>query len=114
MYKERWWSEDEVVKLRFLYVSGRPFEEIKDALPRRTSNAIRQKASRLGLRRPVESNSLCDSQMVLRCSDGNGDGDDYLFKCSLCGHWIRVDFSEEAEDRVIVCPRCQSTCRYVV
>jgi DNA-directed RNA polymerase subunit RPC12/RpoP len=113
MLGRRLWTEEEVGKLRSFYVSGRPFEEIDSAFPNRTANAIRQKASRLGLRRPTASHSLLDSQAVIRCSDGNGDEWEYLFKCSVCGSWIHVNLTEEDEDRTIICRKCHAVLKYV-
>ncbi len=112
MFERRLWTEEEVGRLKNLYLSGRPFEEVVNAFPKRSTNAIRQKASRLGLRRPPVSPSLLLSQSVLRCSDGNGD-DDYLFKCGVCGSWIHVSLMDEVDDRVIVCRKCQTVSKYV-
>ena len=38
--------------LRFMYLAGTSFDEIGEAFPERSPNAIRLKASRLGLKRP--------------------------------------------------------------
>jgi hypothetical protein len=47
------WSQEELKKLRELYPrSDKTIEEIVSQLPGRTQNAIRLKASRLGLIRP--------------------------------------------------------------
>lgn len=112
MLGHRLWTEEEVGKLQLLYTSGTAFEEIARALPKRSANAIRQKASRLGLKRPTVSHLLLESQPVLRCSNGDG-GDEYLFKCSSCGSWIHVNVREEEDDRTIICPQCSTICKYV-
>ena len=113
MSRQRLWTEEEIKKLEILYISGKAFEEIVDALPKRSANAIRQKASRLGLRRPAISSSLFNSQKVLRCSDGNGEAEEYLFKCSGCGSWVHVNLYDEDEDRIIVCRQCHTIYKYV-
>jgi DNA-directed RNA polymerase subunit RPC12/RpoP len=113
MLERRLWSKEEVGKLKLLYLSVRPFEDIIDTFPMRTANAIRQKASRLGLRRPIVSHSLLESQTVLRCTDGNGGDEEYLFKCGSCGSWIHVNLMDDVENRTIVCSKCNTTSRYV-
>jgi DNA-directed RNA polymerase subunit RPC12/RpoP len=107
------WTEKEVSRLRILYESLGSFEEVAKAFPSRTANAIRQKASRLGLKRPLVTSPFCESQTVLQCSNGGGDSEEYLFKCGSCGKWILVDL-EEAEDKTIVCPDCTTVCVFVM
>jgi len=113
MLGRRLWTEEEVGRLRALYTSGRAFEEIMNAFPERTDSAIRQKASRLGLKRPTISHPLFNSQAVLRCSDGNKAEEDYLFKCGGCGGWIHVNMYDGADDRTVVCHQCNTVLRYV-
>lgn len=113
MSRQRLWTEKEIKKLELLYPSGRAFEEIVDAFPKRSANAIRQKASRLGLRRPTISPSLFNSQNVLSCSDENGEAEEYLFKCSGCGSWIHVNLYDEDEGQIIVCRQCHTIYRHV-
>ncbi|UCH57046.1 MAG: hypothetical protein JSV18_06835 [Candidatus Bathyarchaeota archaeon] len=113
MLRRSAWTKEETERLKLLYISGRSFEEIKRELPNRSSNAIRLKASRLGLRRPTISTPFLVTQNVLRFSDGDGNSD-LLFKCSGCGSWMHVDVEDdEAEVQTIVCRQCQSICRYV-
>jgi hypothetical protein len=107
------WTEEETKRLRLLYVSGTSFDEIEDEFPTRSSNAIRQKASRLGLRRPTLRASMNSSQNVLRISGGNGELEDFLFRCGGCGSWIHANLNGEADDRTIVCRQCQTVLRYV-
>ena len=108
----RVWTEGEIETLRSLYLSGRAFEEVDNALPLRSPSAIRQKASRMGLKRPVVSHSLCDSRHVLKCTNG-ADGDGYLFKCAECGGWIHVDSDDSGEGQTVVCPTCETICKFV-
>lgn len=111
MSRKRLWTEEEIKKLELLYISEGTFEEIVSAFPKRSANAIRQKASRLGLRRPTISPSLFNSQTVLRCSNGNEEAEEYLFKCSGCGSWVHMNSYDE--NRVIVCRQCQTIYKYV-
>jgi hypothetical protein len=113
MLDRRLWTDEEMDMLRVLYISGRGFDEIDTAFPERSANAIRQKASRLGVKRPVVSHSLCESKSVLRCSDGNGGDDAFLFKCGDCGNWIHVDSPDQHENQAVVCPQCKAVSRYV-
>ena len=114
MSRARLWTDEEIKKLELLYLSGKAIEEIMNDFQERSANAIRQKASRLGLRRPLISPSFIKSQKVLRCSNGNRETEEFLFRCSDCGNWIHVNLSdEEKEDRFIVCRQCQNSYRYV-
>lgn len=113
MPRPRKWTEEEIDRLRRLYTSERSFDEIVEVFPERTTNAIRQKASRLGVKRPTLPSSLCQSSNILLCSEGNGNSKGYLFRCSECGSWIQVDGEDEASDRIIVCSTCHAT-SYIV
>ena len=114
MSRQSLWTEEETKRLRLLYLSGTSFEEIEEEFSTRSSNAIRLKASRLGLRRPNMLASVNSSQNTLRISDGNGGIEDLLFKCGGCGSWIHANLNGEADDRTIICSRCQTMLRYVV
>jgi len=104
------WTEAEIRRLGILYPSEKLFDEIVEAFPDRTSNAIRMKASRLGLRRLTPS-SVGRSQGILLFSDGNGDYSSYLLKCSNCSSWIQVNGDDETDgSSVAVCDKCGSTC----
>ena len=97
----RRWTREEIERLKALYASDIPFEEIVKAFPGRSPNAIRLKASRLGLRRlhpPAEARSLIVQE---------GDVERLLVKCGVCGHWMEV---EDADRGFILCERCGSPC----
>lgn len=106
------WTNSEISTLKKMYIADTAFEEIREAFPLRTVNAIRQKASRLGLRRPVIKSSLIDSQSSIKCS-ANGSDEVYLFKCIDCGHWIQVNISSEKDNQTIHCPRCHSVSKFI-
>jgi len=105
------WTREEIGRLKRLYPSERSFEEIVKAFPHRTSNAVRLKASRLGLRRPTITVSACPSQTILICSEG-GEHNGYLFRCSNCGSWIQVD-NRILDGGAITCRMCGSPCLLV-
>jgi hypothetical protein len=107
------WSDEEEVKLRTLYISARSFEEIDKEFPDRSPNAIRIKASRLGLRRPEVSVSNNETPNMLKLSNGD-DSEENFFKCSGCGGWIHYEMDDEDDVNTIVCPQCKSVCRYIV
>jgi DNA-directed RNA polymerase subunit RPC12/RpoP len=111
MYKQ--WTEEEVAQLRRLYLSETAFEDIQAHFPRRSKDAIRQKASRLGLKRPILSHSLIDSRSVLKGFNGYGGKEEYLFKCSECGSWIPMNMDDDTNDKMIVCKQCSSVCTFV-
>lgn len=103
------WTEEEIRKLKLLYPSEMSFEEIVRAFSNRTPNAIRLKASRLGLKRPTIPSSVCQSHTVLLCSEASGKFNGYLFRCGDCGNWIQVNREEEAADSgLVVCSTCGS------
>jgi DNA-directed RNA polymerase subunit RPC12/RpoP len=106
------WSEKEEDRLRALYISTESFEDIVREFPRRTTNAIRIKASRLGIKRPSVTSSKIEAPNVLKFLNGNGRDEDYFFKCSGCGNWIHVNLDDD-KIKTIICPDCNSACRYV-
>jgi len=112
MSRRSLWTEEETEKLRSMYISGSSFEEIEYEFSARSSNAIRQKASRLGLRRHATLASINSFQNVLRISDGNGGVEDLIFRCSGCGSWIHANLNGGADDKTIVCRQCQTILRY--
>lgn len=111
MYRQ--WTKEEVAQLRRLYMSETAFEELRVFFPRRSKDAIRQKASRMGLKRPILSHSLIDSRPVLKCTNGDGGKEEYLFKCSECGSWIHMNLDDDINEKMIVCKQCSSVCKYV-
>ena len=111
--KGRLWTDIEIGRLKEMYVTGSGFEEILKAFPQRSQNAIRQKASRLGLKRPVVKSKLIDAQSLIRCRE-NGNDNVYLFKCAECGGWIKVNMNNGGETYNIQCPSCSSVCKYII
>ena len=107
------WSEVEKRMLRFMYLAGTSFDEIGQAFPKRSPNAIRLKASRLGLKRPHISSPILESPNVLRFSDGNGDSG-FFFRCSGCGSWTHAKIEGEEDVHTMECRECGTVCRYVV
>jgi hypothetical protein len=102
------WSDEEVERLEELYTSSMPFDEIVVHFPLRTSNAIRLKASRLGLRRPtIPTNFIQTKRVKFQSVDDNGFTG-YLIKCNKCGEWIQLDSLDESLTQTICCPECES------
>ena len=102
------WSDEEVERLEKLYTSNMTFDEVVVHFPKRTSNAIRLKASRLGLRRPTIPTNLIQTKKVKFQSVGDDDSKGYLIKCNECGGWIQVDSFEDSMTITICCPQCDS------
>ena len=103
------WTKEEIEKLKRLYTSEMSFEEIVKIFSKRTPNAIRLKASRLGLKRLTIPSSLFPSNTILLCSEANGKFNGYLFRCGDCGSWIQVNREKEAADSgLVVCSICGS------
>jgi hypothetical protein len=62
------WSQEELKKLKELYPRpDKTIEEIVSQLPGRTQNAIRLKASRLGLTRPFTFRLMPNSTLCPHC-----------------------------------------------
>ena len=102
------WTDEEVARLHELYGSNRTFEEIEVEFPLRTSNAIRLKASRLGIRRPLIPGHFFQSTPHLFRS-GNSDGNDgFILKCNQCGSWVQVEKDIEKQASVLNCGHCGS------
>jgi len=105
MVKIQEWTDEEVKLLRDLYTSNKTFEEIVERFPKRTENAIRLKASRLGIKRPILGNVIHVQPLMYK----SGKGDDlsgYLMKCKECGSWIQVDDDSRNRSTVISCNKC--------
>lgn len=108
MPRVREWTDAEVHRLKELYTSTKSFEEIIMEFPARTSNAIRLKASRLGLRRPTLETHLMNAQKVVIQSVGDDAVKGYLLKCRECGAWIHADKMVGGILLTISCGECGS------
>ncbi len=105
MVKVKEWTDEEVELLRDLYTSNKTFDEIVERFPRRTENAIRLKASRLGIKRPLIGNVIHVKPLMYK-SGGNGGTSGYLMKCKECGSWIQVDDNSRNRSTVLSCGKC--------
>lgn len=106
------WTDEEVAKLYELYGSNKTFEEIELEFPMRTSNAIRLKASRLGIRRPLILGNIVQAKPVMfKTSDDNGK-DGILIKCKQCKTWVQIDGDKAAHASVLSCGQCGSLYQY--
>jgi hypothetical protein len=106
MARTRAWTDDEEEKLRELYSSTMSFDEITLEFPWRTSNALRLKASRLGLRRPTLETHLTRAQKVTIQSVGGDGVKGYLLKCRECGAWIHADKMMSGVSQTLSCDEC--------
>jgi translation initiation factor 2 beta subunit (eIF-2beta)/eIF-5 len=104
MVKIKEWSDEEVERLRRLYISNKIFDEIAEKFPSRTGNAIRLKASRLGIRRPIIGNIVhvknIDKLVFFE------EFTDYLTKCKECGSWMQVDENMQKKPNTLACEKC--------
>jgi len=106
MARVKEWSDEEVSRLNKLYTSNKAFDEIILEFPFRTSNAIRLKASRMGLKRPTLPVNLIQAERV-RYHSLDGDGAiGYLIKCSECGSWIQAEMLSGTTCQTISCSEC--------
>ena len=105
MVKIREWTEKEIKLLRELYTSNQTFDEIVTKFPLRTENAIRLKASRLGLKRPIigDINQIKPLNYKFFTKGGLSG---YLLKCNDCGSWTQVDEDTTENTGVISCGKC--------
>ncbi|MBN2334037.1 hypothetical protein JXL21_00660 [Candidatus Bathyarchaeota archaeon] len=108
MARVREWTDSEVQRLRELYTSTRSFDEITLEFPARTSNAIRLKASRLGIKRPTLETHFINAQKVTLQSLGGDAVKGYLLKCRDCGTWIHADRLATGICQTISCSECGS------
>jgi hypothetical protein len=106
MARVREWSDEEVGRLVKLYTSSKPFDEILMEFPSRTSNAVRLKASRMGLRRPTLPLNLVFAERLRYRSLDEEDATGFIIKCSECGTWIQVEGGGEGICRTIRCGEC--------
>jgi hypothetical protein len=105
MVKIKEWSDEEVKRLRELYTSNKTFDEIAERFPSRTGNAIRLKASRLGIKRPLIGN-VVQIMPLLYKSRETDELSGYLMKCKECGSWIQVDEETQRNTSVLSCGKC--------
>lgn len=113
MVKVKEWTDDEVQRLRELYTSNKTFDEIVEKFPLRTENAIRLKASRLGIKRPYIGNVT--QLRPLSFTKGNrGRASGYILKCKDCGSWIQVDEKTQRDSGVVSCGKCGSLYQVLV
>jgi len=105
MVKIQEWTDEEVERLRELYTSNRTFDEIVDKFPLRTENAIRLKASRLGIKRPYIGDVIQVKPLMFKSGNRKGS-QGYLFKCNECGSWMQVDQRSQNSASVFSCGKC--------
>ena len=105
MAKLKEWTDEEVKRLRELYTSNKTFDEIVEKFPLRTENAIRLKASRLGIKRPLIGDIIQVKPLTFK-SGGLGKSPGYLLKCKECGSWIQVDQKSKNAASVLSCGKC--------
>ena len=105
MAKVKEWTDEEVERLRELYTSNKTFDEIVEKFPLRTENAIRLKASRLGIKRPIIGDVIQVKPLSYK-SGRMGNSSGYLLKCKECGSWIQVDQRTQSSASIISCGKC--------
>ena len=108
MAKTSVWTKEEVERLCDLYPSQKSFDEIVKEFPHRSPNAIRLKASRMGLRRPALTLGMYHEGKPILRSELNGDSKGYIMKCSECGGWVMIGNLDEGEQNAVVCKRCDA------
>ncbi|MFC1802626.1 SANT/Myb-like DNA-binding domain-containing protein [Thermoproteota archaeon] len=105
MVKIKEWSDEEIERLRELYTSNRTFDEIKEKFPSRTGNAIRLKASRLNIKRPLIGNVVQVKPLLYKLGE-TAELSGYLMKCKECGSWIQVNAESQHNANVLSCGKC--------
>jgi DNA-directed RNA polymerase subunit RPC12/RpoP len=106
------WSNEELENLKNLYTSENNFEEILNAIPKRSVNAIRIKASRMGLRRPLPTIELHSIKSLIVTSDRKQGSQGYIFRCNECNKWIQVENEKIENNKPIVCKNCGAVCYF--
>jgi hypothetical protein len=99
------WSEEEVQLLKELYPSKMTVDEMVVFFPKRTINALRLKASRLGIKRPYFK-SMVQFHPIKYISNGKKKSSGYLFKCGGCSSWIQFDDRNKTDSSFITCTKC--------
>ena len=102
------WTDEEVERLHEQYGSNKTFEEIELEFPMRTSNAIRLKASRLGIRRPLTPGNFIQAKPIIFRTDNHDGSDGFVMKCKQCDSWIQVDKDIERRASILNCGQCGS------
>ena len=106
------WSPQELKKLETLYSNELSFEDVLTAFPERTENAIRIKASRMGLRRPLPTIELHQLKNVIVTRDTKLGSSGYMFRCNNCNKWIQVENETVENNKPIVCKNCGTVCYF--
>ena len=103
MVKIKEWSDEEVERLRRLYKSNKIFDEIAEKFPSRTRNAIRLKASRLGIKRPIIDNIVHVKNIDKLVFE---EIRDCLTKCNECGSWMQINENIRKKTEIFTCEKC--------
>ena len=111
MVKGEEWAAEELEKLTTIYTSDASFEEVMRELSSRSPNAIRLKASRLGLKRPILPQRITQINSLILSGDGGLRG--YVFRCSECGGLVHVDEEELEEMGLVRCGSCGALSHFV-
>jgi hypothetical protein len=107
MVKNKEWTDEEIRRLRELYPSEMIFDEIVENFPHRTGNAIRLKASRLGIKRPCFMDIFCFKPIKFR-ENGRTNSKGYLIKCNKCSSWMKVGDNSKKSTNYFRCEKCGS------
>jgi hypothetical protein len=111
MAKGEEWTAEELEKLKAFYTSDASFEEVIRELPFRSPNAIRLKASRLGLKRPILPQRINQINSLILSGDGILRG--YVFRCNECGGLVHVDEADLEESGLVRCGSCGALSHFV-
>ncbi|MFP3950607.1 MAG: SANT/Myb-like DNA-binding domain-containing protein [Candidatus Bathyarchaeia archaeon] len=112
MPRAKEWTNAEIERLKRLYPSNMVFEEIVDMFPERTANAIRLKASRMGLRRPLTASNIYPAKSLMVVEEGKNGPKGYIFRCSECNNWIQVDPGSVENKHPVICEKCGAICYF--
>jgi hypothetical protein len=112
MFGTKKWTEDEIKKLKKIYPSKIEFNDIVKEFPLRTANAIRLKASRIGLKRPLISDKMHPAKLIVIEKDVEEKETAYIFRCDECKKWIRVKKREVDDHRAVLCDNCGAICYF--
>jgi hypothetical protein len=107
MVKNREWTDEEIKRLRELYPSNMIIDKIVENFPKRTENAIRQKASKLGIKRQYNEDFTKLKAFKFR-ANGDTNSKIYLINCNECGSWIQVDENSDKSQNMLGCEKCRT------